>query len=267
MISIMIPALNEQENIFATIRNVIDAAASLGLKEYEIIAVNDGSTDLTASILDKCAKEFSQVRVIHNSKNRGIGQSFLDVVKIAKYDKITTFAGDNNTHPTTIRELLAHVNKADITVLYFINTESRNRMRNLISVIFSTIYVTTFGLHIKYINGNAIYPTKLIRQLKISSMSYSIFAEITVKILRKGVSFYEVAGYTNPDTRQSQALRLKTLFDVVKNYLQLVYEIHFKNREQFSKKSWRVGLPEFKTEESTATSAATISVTSERSLG
>jgi hypothetical protein len=188
--------------------------------------------------------KYAFVRVIHNPKNLGIGASFIKVINMAKYDRLTIFAGDNNVSPYLIEKLFKSYRAADLVTSYTMNTEVRGRLRNFLSMVFSTIYCTTFDIHVKYINGNPVYPVNELKKLDIRSQSYSVLAEVNIKLLRRGITYYEVEGYVNPDSRKSSALRVGSFIEVILTYLRLVYVIYIKERSFYSLHSTRIGLPD-----------------------
>ena len=96
MLSVMIPAYNEQKNLELTVKNVIEAAGNAGKPIIEIIIVNDASTDETGVIADRIASAHAFVSVIHNSTNQGIGSGFRTALRVAKYPKYMIVAGDND---------------------------------------------------------------------------------------------------------------------------------------------------------------------------
>jgi glycosyltransferase involved in cell wall biosynthesis len=245
MLSIMVPAMNEERNIANTLWNIVNAARSTGLAEYEIIVVNDGSTDRTEEIVQELKKDWPFLKMITHAAPIGVGYSYYEALEQAKYPKFTCFAGDNNAHWSLITAMFQNMNKADIVTTYFINTEARKRIRNLVSTLFSTIYVTTFDLHVKYINGNTIYPVEMLKQIHPRSTRYSFAAEINTKLLRQNVTFYEVAGWSNPDpeANRSKAIRFSSLWDVVRCYLRLVVEVYITHRSKYAARARRVGMP------------------------
>jgi glycosyltransferase involved in cell wall biosynthesis len=70
-ISFVLPAYNEQENIERATMAVVEVAETLGLDDYEVIVVDDGSTDRTAEIIDGLARTNPHVRPIHQPRNLG----------------------------------------------------------------------------------------------------------------------------------------------------------------------------------------------------
>jgi len=73
LLSIIVPVYNEEEFLAASILRAMDAPLPDGL-ESEIVAVNDGSTDASAEILDELAAKYpGRIRVIHHPQNAGKG--------------------------------------------------------------------------------------------------------------------------------------------------------------------------------------------------
>jgi glycosyltransferase involved in cell wall biosynthesis len=70
MISVVVPALNEQESIAELHRRVLAAAAQWG-EEYELIVVDDGSTDETFAILERLAAQDANLKVVSLTRNFG----------------------------------------------------------------------------------------------------------------------------------------------------------------------------------------------------
>ena len=86
-ISVVIPVYNEEEIIEQCIINTFDSLSSLFL-DYELIIINDGSLDQTPQILSNLSKLYSQLHIITNTKNLGIGKSLLKGLKFAKKECI-----------------------------------------------------------------------------------------------------------------------------------------------------------------------------------
>src|SRR5260370_41255054 len=70
-LTIVIPALNEAGKIAATVEEVLPLAREL-LSDFEILLVNDGSTDETGAIMDEVAARHAHMTVIHHAQRRGL---------------------------------------------------------------------------------------------------------------------------------------------------------------------------------------------------
>lgn len=104
-LSVVVPVRNEQDNIVPLITEI--RAALDGVVDYEIIYVNDGSTDTTPQILAETAKTCPQLRVIHHEKSCGQSTAVRTGVKVAKGDWVATLDGDGQNDPADIPKLIA----------------------------------------------------------------------------------------------------------------------------------------------------------------
>ena len=93
MISLLIPAFNEEESIKGTIENAKLLFKNLKIKNFEIIVINDGSTDKTAEFAKKTG-----VKIITHPQNLGYGFSLKNGIKNAQYETIIITDADH-TYP------------------------------------------------------------------------------------------------------------------------------------------------------------------------
>jgi dolichol-phosphate mannosyltransferase len=105
LLTIMIPAFNEEKTIEANIKTV-----SRFLDQYEknseILIVDDGSTDSTHRILSKLVKTNKRVRVLNHQKNMGIGAALRTGLRNAKGDIIITMDSDLSYPPEDIPKVI-----------------------------------------------------------------------------------------------------------------------------------------------------------------
>lgn len=233
-VSIVVPALNEEKDLRFAVENVIEAAEAAGNVTIEVLIVNDGSTDATAALVEELAAKYPFVRAIHHERNKGFGSCFLSGLEAARYERITFFPGDNCVSAPTLTSMLMNCNKADLVCAYTVNTECRTRLRNVLSLIFSFVYTTTFKIPLRYINATPVYPVSKLRAMKLGCRRYSFPSETTIRLLRKGCTFMEIQGFMNPGARKSSALRLRNLIEAAFNYLLLVYDVYLRHREDYA---------------------------------
>lgn len=74
-ITLIVPALNEERLIVETVEQIIDVVKGR-FAEYEVLLIDDGSTDATGSLMDGLAGRNQRIHVIHNPKNIGLGSSY-----------------------------------------------------------------------------------------------------------------------------------------------------------------------------------------------
>ncbi len=109
-ITVVIPAYNEENAVSPTIAGIRDVLSRSGLK-FEIIAVDDGSTDGTAK-----AAEAAGARVIRHPINRGYGRSLLSGIEAASHEWILIIDADGSYPPEEAGKLLPHIPAFDMVV-------------------------------------------------------------------------------------------------------------------------------------------------------
>jgi len=124
-VSVIVPAYNEEGNIEAAISGVIQEVKKT-TENYEIVVVNDGSTDKTAQIVKQKFSNNKHVILIDRKINFGLAYTFLEGLKNAKKDYITVFHGDNDASPVTVRQMITNAYKADIISTYPAHKRSRS---------------------------------------------------------------------------------------------------------------------------------------------
>lgn len=239
-LSVIVPALNEERNVASTIRAVLDAGAKVSDLGLEVLVVDDGSTDQTAEIVADLAKRHPEIRLLKNPQNIGLGASIRRAIGEATMEKCIFVPADNDIPGVTLDVLFANVDTADMVMTYFHNDECRGRKRYLLSSVFLVIYTTFFDLYVLYINGPAIYPTKALKSLTLSSTRFSIVAEINVKLLRQGLSFVEVPSYRQVGMQGSSSLSGGNLLETARVFLRLLAEVYFLERKKYSHRPVRI---------------------------
>ena len=103
-LSVVVPVRNEQDNIAPLVREIMAALAG---REYEIIYVDDGSTDATAQRLRELRAECPKLRIVHHAASCGQSTAVRTGVKVAKGDWVVTLDGDGQNDPADIPKMLA----------------------------------------------------------------------------------------------------------------------------------------------------------------
>lgn len=103
-LSVVVPVKNEQDNVEPLVREI--AAALDGRAEYEILYVDDGSTDATQARLVALKAEFPMLRVIRHRASCGQSRAVTTGVMAARHEWIATLDGDGQNDPADIPALL-----------------------------------------------------------------------------------------------------------------------------------------------------------------
>ena len=134
MFTLVIPVFNEEDNLVSLIKEIKTALANY--INFELIFVNDFSSDNTLEILKKEKKNFN-FKIINNQLNLGQSYSILSGIKQSKYNIIVTLDGDGQNNPYDIPKLLEFYNKSND--IHLVGGIRSKRKDNLIKIISSRI--------------------------------------------------------------------------------------------------------------------------------
>jgi len=113
-VTVIVPCYNEQAMIAATVRQLTDLMRATH-RPYELIVVDDGSTDATRVEIESCAYE-PHLRVLRNDRNRGYGYSLKRAVAEAQYETVVITDADGTYPNRCLGELLEKMDGADMVV-------------------------------------------------------------------------------------------------------------------------------------------------------
>lgn len=225
-ISFVVPCYNESLNLADTVTELAIAAREVNLSRYEIVVVDDCSTDNTLVVAQRLAAENPNILIVSNPVNLGYGGAYKNGVKHAHGTYAITIPGDN-AHPANgISPILRKAGETDIVIPYVINPEARSHMRRLISRTFTAIFNGLFGLRVPYYNGLVLYRTNLLRSIEIKTDGFAFQAEAITRLLTAGAS-YSIVGVEIAEHKHggTTAFRLKNVYRVLETILSLFFEL------------------------------------------
>lgn len=110
-ISVVVPMYNEQDNAPVLVAEIAAAMAPVGA--FEIITVDDASSDDSLKILTELKQKFPQLRVLHHRDNAGQSRAVRTAVLAARGEIIATLDGDGQNDPADIPALVQQLTRAD----------------------------------------------------------------------------------------------------------------------------------------------------------
>ena len=116
-ISIVAPVYNEVENVVPLVDELLTTLAPMG-RAYEIVLVDDGSTDGSAEAIARLAAAHPEVRGLHLKQNRGQTAAFDAGIKGARGDIVITIDADLQNDPADIPKLVAALDGHDAAIGY-----------------------------------------------------------------------------------------------------------------------------------------------------
>ncbi len=135
-LSVFFPFWNEQENVESVIKKAIPVVEKIADK-WEIIMVDDGSSDKTLEIASRIAKQDSRLVVISHEKNRGYGAALKTGFENAKYDLVVFNDGDGQFDLAEVTKFLERIENADMVIGYRkrrVDSPLRHLLMNMLKV-------------------------------------------------------------------------------------------------------------------------------------
>ncbi|MBI4234831.1 glycosyltransferase family 2 protein [Candidatus Peregrinibacteria bacterium] len=190
-ISYFCPAYNEEENLKTHIQKILPVLAAIA-DNYELLIINNGSTDQTPKIADNLAAQNPRIRVIHHESNRDYGGALKTGFENCNYEWIAYTDSDLQYDFGEIREMLPFLSECD-GVIGIRKNRQDSLYRKFQSKIFNLLTKLMFRLKAKDINCSfKVIKKEFIDRIKITSRSSFIDAEILIKTQKKGAKFKEM---------------------------------------------------------------------------
>jgi glycosyltransferase involved in cell wall biosynthesis len=192
-LSVLMPVFNEADTVLTTLERVLKVNYPC---EVEVVVVDDGSADATPTILAGLADE--RLRVITHPVNRGKGAAIKTAARAATGDYMIICDADLEYQPEEIPLLLAPVLNGDAQVVYGTRTFGSHTAYSFWYVL-GNKGVTMFAnlIYNSWISDVEtcfkLLPLELYRELDIRSAGFGMEAEVTGKLLARGLRPYEVA--------------------------------------------------------------------------
>ena len=234
-VSVLVPALNETNNLAGTVERLIEAL-DITVEEFELIIIDDGSTDGTGDVADRLAAGNPAVRVIHNHRNMGLGYSYKRGYEEASKEFYVYIPGDNTWPYRSFVELFSNIGRADIVTSYAINPEVRPWARRLVSRLYTLVLNLLFGYRMHYFNGLTVYPVAFMRTEPVRTLGFGFQAEVLLKALDSNLSYIEIPlPIDERASGASKAVNFRNIVSVIATVFRLFVDLRIRKRRSDKK--------------------------------
>lgn len=197
-LSFVFPMWNEEAMIHRTVAAACDTGDHLveqrRIGSYEVVLVNDASTDGTGKLADELADEHPHVVVVHHARNRKLGGAIRSGFAAATGDLVLYTDADL---PCDLREVdkalrLLHLYGADLVSAYRFDRTAEGALRAVYSYVYNHLVRWVLGVRVRDVN----FAFKLIRRrvldhVELVSEGSFIDAELVAKAHRRGFSIVQ----------------------------------------------------------------------------
>ena len=210
-ISVVIMAFNECETL-ENVVNEINSELIESLNKYEIIVIDDGSTDGTEKIADDLANKYLQVRAIHHEGNKGLGIVYITGFINAKHEFITFYPADGQIPASNISRFIPLMNDYDL-ILGYLPDNNAPIISKFLSIAERALFRLAFGKLPKF-QGSFMLRKKVLDEIELKShgRSWTIVMELIIRVLRGGYRTVSIKTEMSPRiSGKSKVKNIKTI--------------------------------------------------------
>jgi glycosyltransferase involved in cell wall biosynthesis len=223
-LTIVVPCLNEENNIEATLDTIASAMSELEYS-YEILVIDDGSTDRTAAIVKEYAKNHSQLPIhLHqNPRNLGLTHSYVDASFLGRGKHYRLVCGDNAEPKESLLTIFSRLGEADIVIPYQ-EVTGKSALRRALSQVYTVLVNLLSGYKLRYYNGCALHLRYNVMRWGPYSFGFGFQAELITRLLDEGATYVEVPVKSVHQTksRHNSALNIRNFLSVTHTLLEIL---------------------------------------------
>ena len=203
-ISVFFPCYNEQENVGRTVEKALMVLEKLDA-DFEIIIVDDGSSDGTGQIAEEITGRDGRVKVVHHQRNLGYGAALQSGFKAATKELVFYTDGDGQFDINEMPPLLELVEQYDIVSCYRLNRQDSS-IRKINGWCWTRLVCLLFGLKIRDIDcAFKLYKREIFDNIELSSTGALIDTEILARAAGKGYRLTQKGVHHYPRTAGAQS--------------------------------------------------------------
>src|SRR2546423_5005532 len=155
-ISVFFPAFNDERTIGALVNAALEILPNF-TEDYEVLVINDGSSDSTPRVIDELSRKHSQVKAIHHAANRGYGGALQSGFDHATKDFVFYTDGDGQYDVREIARLLPLMTAGIDVVNGYKAKRADSFHRGIIGKIYNRFARLLFGLPIRDVDWDFLF--------------------------------------------------------------------------------------------------------------
>ncbi|MGH9301654.1 MAG: glycosyltransferase family 2 protein [Acidimicrobiales bacterium] len=196
-LSVVLPAFNEEENVLEAIARVTDVTKRL-CAEYEIIVVDDGSSDRTAELVQGASRQDSHVRLVRHSRNKGYGEALRSGFRAARLELVFFTDADNQFDLDELEGFLPWIERVNVVAGYRIKRQDPF-MRRLTARTWNQVVRALFCVPVHDIDcAFKLFRRSVFDEIDLDSVGAMVNTELMVKLQRSGAGVIEMGVHHFP---------------------------------------------------------------------
>ncbi len=192
-ISLFILAHNEEENISDAVHFAHKFLTS-SANNYEIIVIDDGSSDNTFNIAKSLRHSVPNLKVVRHARNRGYGAAQLTGFRKSRYEIITYLPADNQLRDDALKIMFDFFLKTNTDIVIGCRKDrNETTYRRLLADIYNFGLRKLFGFNVQDIDSIKLIKKEIFDSISLNLFSAAVDAELIIKAHKKGFDISEIA--------------------------------------------------------------------------
>jgi len=211
-LSLVVPCYNEGSNIGVVLEEITTHLQCNDVARYEIIVVNDGSTDNTTAVLKKAKARYPALRVATHDRNLGLGMALRTGFALTRGKYVSFLPADGEVGADQLLKIYALREKADAVVTARIRNNIYPFYREILSFGWRKIMRVLLGFDAKKMDGIYLIRGEMLRSFKLRSTSGFVQYEIMMNCVKRKAVFVKSTMECRPRLSGfSKVLNLRTI--------------------------------------------------------
>ncbi len=192
-LSVFLPMYNERENIESAVEDLLPVLQCL-TDDFEVIIVDDGSTDGSSDLADGLARDHKRVRVVRHERNLGYGASLATGYRTAEKDCVFYTDSDRPIHYAEIGRAweLINTDEIDAVIGYRLNPE-RGLHRRVYTTVYHLLMGLLFGVKVRDVNFSCkMLERKAVDCLRLTARTVFVDGQLLHQVTRNGFRLREI---------------------------------------------------------------------------
>jgi glycosyltransferase involved in cell wall biosynthesis len=231
-LSIILPAYNEEENLCAAVTRSLGVLEKLA-RNYEVVIVDDGSSDGTATVAQELAAEhYPRVRVLRQPVNQGYGAALRTGFRRSRYDLVFFTDSDNQFDVSELQYFLPLADQFDI-VTGFRVYRFDPVLRSMLSWIYNRIVGVLFRVRVRDVDcAFKLMRREVVSQITIESNNFFVCCELLAKARKWNFRIAEKGVRHFPRTAGESRVRASDIPRTLSTLVRMWQRIYFPTDKQ-----------------------------------
>ncbi len=231
-LSLVLPAYNEEQMIVQTISTVLTVVPTW-TQDFEVIVVNDGSTDATATLLEELRERDQHVRLVTHTVNQGYGAALVSGFAAATKEYTFFMDADGQFDIRDLQAFFPYINSYDAVIGYRIDRQD-SWMRKLNAWGWKLLIGWVLSVHVRDVDcAFKLLHTDFLRQHPLETRGAMINAELLYTLRQAGRTYKELGVHHLP--RQAGSATGANLHVILRAFRELFISAHKWHQEEREK--------------------------------